>query len=248
MFRRIVPVLLTVGLAACGGGGGGTGTPSSPSTPTLTTVSVAISPSTDLLKIQGTESFTVTATMSDGTTRVVTGTWSSAATGVATVDSSGKVTAVASGQVTLTVTSSGASATRTIRVVPDYQGNWTGEYNVLSCTDSGDFRKEDWCKAAMADPVVRVALTLTQTRDTVAGTWTHRLMTGSVQGTIDADGALTLAGTGINEGTPITIAGWKSRSTDNRTQTGAYALTFTSSVWSGSSQASVEIRTCTKSP
>ena len=248
MFRRLVLVLLTLSVAGCGGGGGSSSSsPSSPTTVTPTTVSVAISPSTDMLKIQGTETFAVTATMSDGTSRAVSGTWTSSAASVATVDSSGKTTAVASGQATITVTYSGASATRTIRVVPDYQGGWTGDYTVLSCQDSGGFHQEDWCKAAMGDPVVRVTMTLTQTRDTIAGTWTHKLMAGAVQGTIEADGTLALTGNGSTEGTPITIAGWRTLSTDNKTQTGKYTLTFTSSVWSGSSQASVEIRTCSKS-
>jgi Bacterial Ig-like domain (group 2) len=249
MCRRLVLALLTLCVAGCGGGGGSSSSSSSPSSPTTTaptTVSVAISPSTDMLKIRGTETFTVTATMSDGTSRAVAGTWTSGAAPVATVDSSGKVTAVASGQATITVTYSGASATRTIRVVPDYQGSWTGDYTVLSCQDSGGFHQEDWCKAAMADPVVRVTMTLTQTRDTVDGTWTHKLMAGAVQGTIEADGTLALTGNGSTEGTPITIAGWRTLSTDNRTQTGRYTLTFTSSVWSGSSQAGVEIRTCSK--
>lgn len=246
MFRRLVLVLLTLSVAGCGGGGSSSSSPSSPTTTTPTTVSVAISPSTDVLKIQGTETFTVTATMSDGTSRAVSGTWTSSAASVATVDSSGKATAIASGQATITVTYSGASATRTIRVVPDYQGSWTGDYTVLSCQDSGGFHQEDWCKTAMADPVVRVTMTLTQTRDTVAGTWTHKLMAGAVQGTIEADGTLALTGIGNTEGTPINIAGWRTLSTDNKTQTGKYTLTFTSSVWSGSSQAGVEIRTCTK--
>ena len=45
--------------------------------PAAATASVAITPSTDLIKIQGTESFTVTATMSDGTSKAVSGAWTS---------------------------------------------------------------------------------------------------------------------------------------------------------------------------
>jgi hypothetical protein len=215
-------------------------------TPAATTVSVAISPSTDMIKIQGTESFAVTATMSDATTKAVNGTWTSDATSVATVDSSGKVIGVGPGQATITVSYDTAKATRTIRVVPDYQGNWTGDYTVLSCSDSGKFHSEDWCAAATQAGTIHVTMTLTQTRDSVTGPWTHSQMAGTAQGTIEADGTLTLSGTGTMDTIPMTITGWRSRSTDNKTQTGKFTMTFTSSVWSGSSQASVEIRSCTK--
>jgi hypothetical protein len=164
------------------------------------------------------------------------------------VDSSGKVTGVGSGQATVTVTYDTVRATRTIRVVPDYQGSWTGDYTVLSCSDSGSFHSEDWCKAALRDAIIHVTLVLTQTRDAVTGSWTHAEMAGTAQGTIEADGTLVLSGTGIStaDKIPMTIAGWRTRSTDNKTQTGKFTMNFTSSVWSGSSQASVEIRTCTK--
>jgi hypothetical protein len=133
-------------------------------------------------------------------------------------------------------------------VVPDYQGNWTGDYTVLTCQDSGDFTKEDWCQAALRNGVVRVTMALTQTRDAVSGTWTHDVMSGTAQGTIEADGALPLAGTGTMDRIPMAITGWRARSTDNRSQAGKFTMNFTSTVWSGSAQASVEIRTCTKSP
>jgi hypothetical protein len=245
MLQRALIVVVVVGLASCGGTS--TSSPAAPTpTPVVTTVSVTMSPSTDMLKIQGTETFTVTATLSDGTTKAVTGSWASDNAAVATVDTAGKVTGIGSGHATITVTYDTAKATRTVRIIPDYQGNWSGEYTVVSCQDSGDFTKEDWCKAALRNGVIKVTMTLTQARDAVTGSWTHDVMSGTTQGTLETDGTLAISGNGTMDRIPMAISGWRSRSTDNKSQTGKFSLTFASSVWSGSAVASVEIRTCTK--
>jgi hypothetical protein len=248
MVRHVFIILLVLSPAACGGGGGSSSpTTPTPVTPAATTASVAIAASTDMIAIQGTTIFIANATMSDGSSKPgVSATWTSDAASVATVDSSGKVTGVGSGQATITAAYDTVRATRTIRVVPDYQGSWTGDYTVLSCSDSGTFRSEDWCKAALADGIIHVTMALTQTRDAVTGSWTHKQMAGTTSGTIESDGTLVLSGNGKMDTIPMTITGWRTRSTDNRTQTGKFTLNFTSSVWSGSSQAGVEIRTCTK--
>ena len=245
MVHRALFMAVMLGLSACGGGSSPSAPTPSPA-PAVTTVSVSINPSTDLLKIQGTETFTVTATMSDGSSKSVSGTWASDASAIASIDASGKLTGHTAGQAGISVTYDGARATRSIRVVPDYQGNWAGDYTVLSCQDSGDFTREEWCESALEDGVIRVTMALTQTRDAVGGTWAHDVMTGAAQGTIETDGTLPLAGTGALSGVPMTITGWRSRSTDNRSQTGKFTLAFTSTVWSGSAQATVEIRTCAR--
>lgn len=248
--RTAVVALFLTGLAACGGGGGGSPTnptPVTPTTPTPTTASVAIAAGTDMIVIQGTAALTASATMSDGSSKPgVSAAWTSDATSVATVDSSGKVTGIGSGQATITATYDNLKATRTIRVVPDYQGRWTGEYRVLTCEDSGDFRDDEWCKGSLAKGTIRVSMTLTQSRDTVTGSWTHDIMSGTTQGSIETAGTLVMNGNGMYDKVPMTIAGWRSLSTDNRTQNGKFTLTFSSSVWKGTAAATVEVRTCTK--
>jgi len=246
LLRHSLVALLLTGLAACGGGsGGGSPTTPTPVTPAPTVASLSISPATDLVTIQGAVALSATATMSDGTTKAASGTWASDAPSIATVDGTGKVTGIAPGQATVTVTYENVKATRAIRVVPDYQGSWTGDYTVLACQDSGDFHQEDWCKVAMRD-LVHVTMTLTQNRDAVTGAWTHRDVKGTVSGTISTDGTLALEGNGNLDNVPLTITGWRSRSTDNKTQSGRFTISMTSSRWSGSSQALIEIRTCTK--
>jgi len=244
--RTAIVALFLTGLAACGGGGGGSPTNPTPVTPTPTVVSLSISPATDLVTIQGTVTLSATATMSDGTTKTASGTWASDAAPVATVDGTGKVTGVAPGQATVTVTYENVKATRAIRVVPDYQGAWTGEYRILTCEDTGDFRADEWCEGSLEKGTIRVSLTLTQARDTVTGSWTHDIMSGTTQGTVETSGTLVMNGNGLYDKVPMTIAGWRSLSTDNRTQTGKFTLTFSSSVWKGTAVATVEVRTCTK--
>ena len=66
--------------------------------------------------------YTVTATLSDGTTRAVSPTWTSSNTDVASVDSSGRLEGRAHGTTTLTATHDGISATKSVQVVNNYRG------------------------------------------------------------------------------------------------------------------------------
>ena len=242
MRRSLLFAVVLGGLAACGKEGGAPATP----TPSVTTVSVAINAPADMLKINGVDVFSATATMSDGTARAVTPVWASDNAAVATVDGSGKVTGIGSGQATISAIYETLRGTRAVQIVPDYQGSWTGEYTVTSCQHSGDFAAVGWCDAALADGLTSLTMTLTQVRDAVSGQWTHDRMSGAAQGTIETTGTLPLAGNGYYEGTLINIGGWRSVSADNQNQTGRFTMTFASPTWSGSADVSVEIRTCTK--
>ena len=124
MRGNLVSLVLVFGLVSCGGEG--ERPPTSP-TPTPTPTALAITSSTDLLKINQIEPFTLRAPMSDGSTRTVAGTWSSDSPAVATVDSNGRVTAAGSGETAISAEVKGLrAAPRRIRVLPDYQGRWSG--------------------------------------------------------------------------------------------------------------------------
>jgi hypothetical protein len=113
-----------LGVTSCGGGEGG---PATPTAPTVT--GLAIAPATDLLKINQSETFTATATMSNGSTVAVTAAWRSDNPAVATVDANGRVTGIASGETAISAESNGVRAPpRTMRVLPDYQGRWGGDW------------------------------------------------------------------------------------------------------------------------
>lgn len=84
--------------------------------------SVALSPTTSTIPVGSTQAFTVTATLSDGSTANVTSqaTWTSSAPTVAVVSSAsgscGVITGVSAGTTTITATMAGKSATATVTV------------------------------------------------------------------------------------------------------------------------------------
>ncbi len=72
-------------------------TPTTPVTPTPTVASITVTSAHKLLVVGNTEQMTATATMSNGTTTVPSGTWSSNGPSVMSVNQSGLVTAIAVG-------------------------------------------------------------------------------------------------------------------------------------------------------
>ncbi|MGH9221709.1 MAG: hypothetical protein ACRD1W_20550, partial [Vicinamibacterales bacterium] len=88
----------------------------------------------------------------------------------------GRVTPLSIGTATVVASVGDKRGTNNIRVLPDYSGNWTGEFVVTSCTGGSDFRE---CGRIMfplvgQGPGVRVrypfTLALSQDRDQVTGT------------------------------------------------------------------------------
>jgi hypothetical protein len=244
MRPNVIPLVLVVVLASCGGGRNGS--PSNP-TPLPTITGLGVTSSTDLLKISQSETFTLTAMMSDGSTRPVTGTWRSDSSAVATVDSNGRVTGVSSGETAISAESGGSRATpRTIRVVPDYQGRWSGDWRVAGCSADGDWSRTDICRSVPVGALSPFALALTQDRDNAAGNVTLDDVTGPAQGPIRPGGELTLAGafTAADEGIvlEITIADWETITTDNQRMTGRFTMTFRAAGLQGAVRFSGELR------
>jgi hypothetical protein len=77
--------------------------------------------------------YSATLTLSNGTSRAATPTWSSSDPAVATVDGSGRLQGRAHGSVTLTASSDGQTASRIVRVVNNYNGTWQGRFLVDGC-------------------------------------------------------------------------------------------------------------------
>ena len=125
-----------------------------------------------MLKVNQTETFTATAMMSSGPAQPVQPVWSSDNTTVLTIDGNGMARGVANGTATITATHQGVSEARRLRVVPDYQVSWAGDYIVRTCRDSGDFGSADFCQAGEGfwpGDQLPIGLTLTQDRDQVQG-------------------------------------------------------------------------------
>jgi hypothetical protein len=221
--RLVAALVLLAALGACGKHSNG---PSGPSgTPTLTGVSVT--PATDLLTIKSTVTFTATANFSDGTSQTVQGTWGTDAPTIATVEG-GRVTGVAPGLATVFADYQGQRGTRTVRVVPDYQGHWSGDWSVTGCTGDGDF--SDICSVYVIGDLYALTLVASQTRDTITGTTDFGdNLPGPVTGTIAANGHLTVSGTytiTIEDLTiELTVGNWDTLTLDNQRMTGHLSVT-----------------------
>jgi hypothetical protein len=177
-----------------------------PTPPSPTVVSITITPATDMLKVKETVTLAATARHSDGSDAPVTD-WRSDTPGVATVDAAtGKVAAVTAGAATIVATHDGMSATRPVRVVPDFAGSWFGGFEITACSATGVFATEGVCQKGYYQTGTTGPLRLedvTQDRDTVAGELEYPVyagptgtvpIIGTVRGTIGTSGHLTLTG------------------------------------------------------
>lgn len=177
--------------------------PAAPSQTGAQTVTGLVINGVDAVLTGSVTSYTVTATLSDGTTQTVTPAWSSSDPGVGRVDSTGRLDGRAHRSTNLIASYSGRDAYKTVRVVNNYAGTWTGQYVIRACEDSGDLNDHDggWCRSRVrVGTVWFVRLVLSQTGSNlseIGGT----LGLGDVNigdkiaGVVTADGRLSLSGT-----------------------------------------------------
>src|SRR5687768_2287936 len=102
---------------ACGKGG-----PTSPPVPIPTSLSVA--GSREPLLVGMSRIFLAQSVFNDGTSRVVSATWSSSDQNVASVDGSGLVNGRSNGTVRITAAYQGIFDAVELRVAPNYAGRW----------------------------------------------------------------------------------------------------------------------------
>ena len=148
-------------------------------------------------------SYTVSATLSDGTTRTVTPAWTSSDPRVGTVDSTGRLDGRAHGSTNLTASYEGRSVSKTVQVVNNYAGTWNGNYVIRACADSGDLTDHDggWCQTRVrVGTVWPIRLVLSQTANNLSeirGTLGLRDVDveDKITGVVTADGRLNLTGT-----------------------------------------------------
>lgn len=201
----VVALVAVLGLAvpsACGGSpsspGGGDGTP------TVSSIAVTV---TTPLKVGQSAQATATATLSNGATEAVTSGWQSDAAGVATVSAIGVVAGVANGNATISIQSGGRQGQQVVRVVPDYDGTWTGTYLVTSCAESGYFTDQRFC-AGTLNTSAPVRFTLTQSGTAVSSVFRlGQLSFPATAPTIAADGSLATGDTTLAETVRI-VASW----------------------------------------
>jgi hypothetical protein len=133
--RFIVPLLyVCLAIARCGGGGGSTTPTPTPSTPTVTSVAVS---GAGAPVVGDTVQLAATATLSDGTTQVVTGqaTWESSNQAVATVTAAGVATFLAQGDADLKATYKSVSGTARVSVAAKSSPKYTLTGTVSDATN-----------------------------------------------------------------------------------------------------------------
>jgi Bacterial Ig-like domain (group 2) len=169
--RQLYSVVLLASAVACGGDDGPSGSPTSPSG---TTMSVAVTVSSPI-RMGQTAQASGTESLSNGQTRPVTSGWLSDAPGVATVTNAGLVTGISNGRATVYVVTGGGQGQQVVRVVPDYQGQWSGGLLVTSCTQTGIFQQIGFCDEFPSGFTSEFLLNLAQSGELMTATVNYGL-------------------------------------------------------------------------
>ena len=137
-------------------------------------------------------------TDSNGDGRLVTSGWRSDAPSVASVTPSGMVTGIANGVATLSVTADGATASRTIRVVPNNHGRWDGAYRIDRCAPFPSQAYARFCDDYIPGKTTPLSITFSQNGDVVTSQSTAGGLTSvSSTSALNADGGVLIIGSNI---------------------------------------------------
>jgi hypothetical protein len=159
---NFIAVVVLIALAAgCQGKN-----PAAPSQSAAQIVTGLVINGVDAVVTGSVNSYTLTATLSDGTTRAVTPTWTSSRTDVASVDSAGRLDGLSHGATTLTASYMGGTASKTVQVVNNYGGTWVGQYVIKACDQSGYFERAGCESSGRVGQVLPITLALSQTGST----------------------------------------------------------------------------------
>jgi Bacterial Ig-like domain (group 2) len=241
--------------------------PNSPAAPAAASLDIS---GAEYVLTGSTTAYTATATLSDGSTRTVTPSWSSSAVNVATIDNAGRLDGRAHGSTTLTAAHDGRSASKTVQVVNNYGGSWSGRYVTRACKDSGIFTDGifggssadvPWCQARISIGSARfLAFTLFQTGRNygeIRATFSpdHDWGSGTISGIVTADGRLNLEGTLKvldwygNPSFDLQLSGWDTNLDGFSGMTGRWAenLTIVGKPERGSAYEEVELVTMSRS-
>ena len=151
-------------------------------------------------------------------------TWSVEPAGVALIDQHGRVSPVSIGTATVTAKYGDKTGINSIRVLPDYSGNWSGQFRITGCTGGHDFRE---CGRMMVgagagsgtgiapSPFYPFTVTLSQFRDQVTGTVREPRASGDlvypVAGIVRVAGPLVIEATvPRTNNEPLRVFNWSS--------------------------------------
>lgn len=190
--------VLCVAATACSGSNGSSATgPSTPApaAPTVTSISIT---GPDALLTGTTGDYTVTASLSNQTTQSVTPTWGASGTDRATVSPAGRVTGQLHGSFALTASYQGQTASKTVNVVHNYDGRWTGVVIRMTCQLSGELGARITQRLCPAGPNERMPMSFTVAQPAPFTAVTAEINLANTilraSGNIASDGRLLLAG------------------------------------------------------
>ena len=190
-FLRLMIGVVGIATIACGGNSDPAG-PTAPGTSPVTATGLTVTSGTDLLLVGASDTYTATATFSDGASRSVTTTWSSDNESVVSVENSGRATARGPGMATLTARAEGRTASRIVRGLPDFAGSWRIQARETSCDVPGRWGA-GFCNVS---GLYTMTLQLNRAEgDRVTGTINNGIgWMGPVAAQVSIDGALTVTG------------------------------------------------------
>src|SRR5262245_62305689 len=245
--REYVAVLTVAGsltiAAACGKDSpSAPSTPPAPATPPAPTIASLTITGVDAVRTGFFFDYTATAAMSDGTTQTVTSsvTWSTSNGNVATVTGAGRLSGQTHGSVSLNASYQGRTTSKSVNIVNNYGGTWTGTYVATACDSSGDFTLIEWCKGVNGTTFSFTAV-LTQTGNDprqVSGTVSNAFIRSApVTGTVTADGRLNIGSDAIGTSRGVAfrfqLLGWETRLTSSAQMTGRTAVSLSATGLSG---------------
>jgi hypothetical protein len=233
--RGAIPLVLTLGLWACGGGGGSTA-------PTPVAAAPVITTSNTMIYVGQAVTFTATGS---GTIR-----WGGDAPGVATVDpATGLVTGAGIGRVTIWAENAGGRTTRALRGLPSYAGTWQGIYAITRCQATQDFATIKFCGDLIPEgSIASIGFGISQTEDRVTG----NIVLGSVIGTLNPatvseGGQVPLSASLLGGSTTVRVENGNFESPAPGTMTGTFDETWTDTGLIGSATLSCSINTMSRS-
>jgi hypothetical protein len=113
---------------------------------------------------------TASVQLGRGGAQLLTTGWRSDHPEVAAITDQGVVTAVGIGRAVLSVASSGEARRQEVRIVPDFDGYWTGTYRISRCTPYPNDAFSSFC-TGLDDTIARITFVLTQDDEFVTGTF-----------------------------------------------------------------------------
>jgi hypothetical protein len=216
--------------------------PSAPPAPAAPTVSGLAITGLDAVRTGFFSDYTATATLSDGSTQTVTSsvTWSTSDAAVATVTAAGRLSGQTHGAVNLNASYQGRTAAKTVNIVNNYGGTWTGTYVVTACDASGDFSRGDWCKGVRGSsfPLTVVLSQTGNDRSSVSGVLTNGFISNApVTGNVTADGRLNIGSNATGTSNGITfrfqLVGWETKLSGPTQMTGRTAASLSATGFVG---------------